>query len=77
MIENKILCACGCGQEISRHDSQGRERFYVNGYGNKGKKFFEEHRKNISLSKIENNIEECVDKILFLLQDKSLIFRKK
>ena len=30
MIENKILCACGCGQEISRHDSQGRERKYIN-----------------------------------------------
>jgi len=55
---NKYLCSCGCGGELSiakyssKHKGwiKGQPVRYIHGHNNKGKKFSEEHKRKISES---------------------------
>ena len=51
MPEEKRLCLCGCGKEINAFDKKGRERLYVLGHQNINKKFSEEWKSNLGLSR--------------------------
>ncbi len=47
-------CKCGCGQEMEAFDMKGRERFYIKGHNNRGRKLSKEHKKKLSKAKIGN-----------------------
>ena len=52
----KILCACGCGQEIPKLDTHFRHRKYILGHVNKGKK------RNLSKEWLENVTKSNIEK---------------
>lgn len=58
--ENKILCFCNCGELIDKFDKQGRERFYKNHHGNKGKHFPQLSGKNNPSWKGDNASYEAI-----------------
>lgn len=56
--QNFIKCRCGCGQLKKPFDPQGRPSFYIKGHGSKGRVFSEEHKNNLSLSKMGKKLTE-------------------
>lgn len=48
--ENIRYCECGCGIKINKFDKQGKERRFVSGHQNIGRKRSKEYRKNMSKS---------------------------
>lgn len=47
---NKLIeCKCGCKETFLKYDSSWRERKYINGHGNKGKKLFSKGDRKCSI----------------------------
>jgi len=45
--EEKVLCACGCGQFISKYNRWGRKRIFVHGHNRRGKRHSKASKKKM------------------------------